>query len=110
MATVPKSFAEDFALWERDLLERGIDTPEGIAEIKEAIRQAFAAGGEHTSYWLQRVADEAAFIRSPRARATRISAPRPSLAEPACSQNNNPKEAGRCPTTRRTYRLCLSKS
>ena len=39
------------------------DTPEGIGEIKEAIRAAFDAGGEAAEYWHWRVADEAAFIR-----------------------------------------------
>jgi hypothetical protein len=63
MATVPKTFADDFALVERHLLETGNDTPDGIAEIRDAIRQAFNAGGEAATYWQWRIADEAAFIR-----------------------------------------------
>lgn len=63
MAIVPKNFADDFALVERHWLETGGDTPNGIAEIKEAIRAAFDAGGEAAEYWYWRIADEAKFIR-----------------------------------------------
>jgi hypothetical protein len=66
MAQVTKEFAEDFDLWAAELLRDG-DTPEGIEEIRRAIREAFAAGGEAADYWRQRVADEAAFIRELRA-------------------------------------------
>lgn len=62
MATVPKAFADDFELWATELLRDG-DTPEGIEDIRQAIRDAFAAGGEAAEYWLRRVSDEAAFIR-----------------------------------------------
>ncbi|MDP1734611.1 MAG: hypothetical protein Q8L44_09645 [Sulfuritalea sp.] len=67
MATVPKTFADDFALVERHWLEAGNDTPDGIAEIRDAIRQAFNAGGEAATYWQWRIADEAKFIRELRA-------------------------------------------
>ncbi len=63
MPTVPKTFAEDFELWAASLLEDG-DTPEGIEEIRQAIRDALTHGGEVADYWLKRVADEATFIRS----------------------------------------------
>lgn len=63
MATVPKTFAEDFELWAASLLEDG-DTPEGIEEIRQTIRDALTHGGEGADYWLKRVADEATFIRS----------------------------------------------
>lgn len=63
MATVPKSFADDFNLWAAELLRDG-DTPEGIEEIRQAIREALTEGGEEAGYWLKRVADEAAFIRA----------------------------------------------
>ena len=63
MATVPKTFADHLVLVEQHWLAAGQDTPEGIGEIKEAIRAAFDAGGEAAEYWHWRVADEAAFIR-----------------------------------------------
>ena len=63
MATVAKTFADDFALVERHWLETGSDTPDGIAEVKDAIRAAFDAGGEAAEYWRWRIADEAKFIR-----------------------------------------------
>lgn len=63
MATVPKTFADDFALVERHWLETGSDTLDGIVEIKDAIRAAFDAGGEAAEYWRWRIADEAKFIR-----------------------------------------------
>ncbi len=63
MATVPKTFAEDFALVERHWLGTGADTPDGIAEIRDAIRIAFSAGGEAATYWQGRITDVAAFIR-----------------------------------------------
>jgi hypothetical protein len=63
MAAVPKTFAEDFELWAASLLEDG-DTPEGIEEIRQAIRDALASGGDAAAYWTQRVANEATFIRS----------------------------------------------
>lgn len=63
MATVPKSFAADFDLWASDLIDRGVDTPEGIAEIRAAIREAFETNPEAAAYWQQRIASEAALIR-----------------------------------------------
>jgi hypothetical protein len=63
MAAVPKTFADDFELWAESLLEDG-DTPEGIYQIRQAIREALANGGEAAAYWAQRVADEAKYIRS----------------------------------------------
>lgn len=66
MATVPKTFAEDFELWAASLLEDG-DTPEGIEEIRQEIRDAFAKGGDAAAYWMRRVVDEAACLRSLRA-------------------------------------------
>jgi hypothetical protein len=62
MATVSAQFAADFNLWATSLLAAG-DTPEGVEEIRQAIREAFAVGGETADYWLRRVADEAASIR-----------------------------------------------
>lgn len=62
MATVPKTFADDFELWAASLLEDG-DTPDGIEEIRQTIREAFARGGEFADYWLKRVADEAVHVR-----------------------------------------------
>lgn len=49
MATVPKSFADDFNLWAAELLRDG-DTPEGIEEIRQAIRDALTEGGEAADY------------------------------------------------------------
>jgi len=63
MATVQKTFAEDFELWAASLLDDG-DTPEGIEEIRQAIREALTEGGDAAAYWMQRVSDEATFIRS----------------------------------------------
>ncbi len=63
MATVPKTFADDFALVERHWLETDSDTPDGIAEVKDAIRTALDAGGDGAAYWTWRIADEAKFIR-----------------------------------------------
>lgn len=63
MAPVPKSFADDFDIWAQELLCEG-DTPEGIEEIRQDIRKAFADGGEGAEYWKWRVASEAALIRS----------------------------------------------
>jgi hypothetical protein len=63
MAAVPKTFAEDFELWAASLLEDG-DSPAGIEEIRQAIREALAQSGDVATYWTQRVADEATFIRS----------------------------------------------
>jgi len=62
MATVPKSFAADFELWAEELLRDG-DTPEGIEEIRLAIRDAFTKGGEAAEYWTWRVKSEADLIR-----------------------------------------------
>ena len=63
MPTVPKTFAEDFELWAASLLADG-DTPDGIEEIRQAVREALANGGDAAAYWTQRVSDEAIFIRS----------------------------------------------
>lgn len=63
MATVPKTFADDFALVARHWIETGQDTAEGVAEIKEAIRIAFDVGDEADAYWTWRIAGEAKFIR-----------------------------------------------
>ena len=63
MATVPKTFADDFAMVERHWLETDSDTPDGIAEVKDVIRTAFDAGGEAAEYWHWRIADEAKFVR-----------------------------------------------
>jgi hypothetical protein len=63
MATVPKTFADDFTLVARYWIDRGQDSAEGVAEIKDAIRIAFNAGGKAVTYWQGRIADEAAFIR-----------------------------------------------
>lgn len=71
MTAVPKSFATDFELWAAELLRDG-DTPEGIEEIRQAVRDAFAKGGAAAEYWAWRVKHEADFIRELRALAAGI--------------------------------------
>lgn len=73
MATVTKQFSADFDLWAESLRAEG-ESEEGIEEIREAIRAAFAEGGDATEYWRHRVAEEAAFIRQLRARGAGITA------------------------------------
>lgn len=65
MPPVPKSFADDFDIWAQELLRDG-DTPEGVEEIRQDIRRAFAEGGEGAEYWKWRVTSEAALIRNVR--------------------------------------------
>lgn len=60
--TVPRAFAADFDVWAATQLAAG-DTPAGIEEIRQTIRDAFAAGGEDADYWRHRITNEAAAIR-----------------------------------------------
>lgn len=60
--TVSRQFAADFELWADALRAEG-DTDEGVDEIRQAIRDALAAGGEAAAYWQQRVSNEAAVLR-----------------------------------------------
>lgn len=81
MATVPKSFAIDFDLWAAELLRDG-DTPEGVEEIRQTIRGALNHGGEGADYWLNRVADEAVFLRSLRALRPPVQSIKPGVSPP----------------------------
>jgi hypothetical protein len=60
---VSRQFAADFETWAAAQLADG-DTPEGIEEIRQALREAFAAGGEDAEYWRTRITSEAAAIRN----------------------------------------------
>lgn len=67
--TVPRTFATDFRTWADAQLAAG-DTQAGIEEIRQVIRQAFAAGGSEADYWRKRIAVEAAAIRARSSRVT----------------------------------------
>lgn len=61
-ARVPRAFATDFDVWAAAQLAAG-DTLAGIEEIRQTIRDAFAAGGDDAEYWRDRITNEATAIR-----------------------------------------------
>lgn len=67
-ARVPRAFSADFDLWSAAQLVAG-NTPAGIEEIRQAIRDAMTAGGDAADYWHNRITTEAASIRSTESRA-----------------------------------------